>query len=76
MITSERQYRDTLAAIERFEDALAHVDEVTADLHPLARETMAGAYEGQLQLLRADVFEYEARSGQRRVAGVDGVSGS
>jgi hypothetical protein len=47
MITSDRQYRATLEAIERFEAALA-------------RETMAEAYEGQLQLLRAQVSAYEA----------------
>ncbi|HEY7065423.1 MAG TPA: hypothetical protein VII06_28355 [Chloroflexota bacterium] len=43
-----------------FEHDLAHVDEITADQHPLARETMAEAFEGQLGLLRAEVAEYEA----------------
>ena len=74
MITSDRQYRDTLAAIERFEDALAHVDEVTADLDPLARECFVDAYAGQIAELRALADAYEARlSAAPPASGRDGA---
>lgn len=63
MIANEAEYRRTLEAIRRFEAGLAGMDDLTADLDPLARECFAGAYESELMLLRADVAEYEARGG-------------
>lgn len=76
MITDEAQYQRTLEAIRRFEDGLAHLDDATADLHPLARECFGGAYESELALLRAAVAEYDARNGRRPVRGADGVTDS
>ena len=64
MITSETHYQGTLAAIQRFEQDLARVDEITAGLHPLARQCFASAIECQLDELRAEAAEYEARQAQ------------
>lgn len=65
MIANEREYKITRAAAKRFEDALAKVDERSADQHPLARKAMRESIESELEILREELAQYEAlRSGR------------
>lgn len=67
MIANERQYGITKTAIERFEKALAQVDERAAERHPRLQQAMRAGMESQLEELRAQVAEYEAlRDGRVR----------
>lgn len=60
MITNERQYRITKSEIERFEQALAKVDEQNENQHPKMRKAMRASIESQLRELREELAEYEA----------------
>lgn len=74
MITNEVQRRVTQTAIREFEDALTHVDEQNAELHPRLRRAMREAIESQLGDLRQELAEYEAlRAGQVRVLELDSL---
>lgn len=68
MITNERQLAITREEAAKFEEALAHVDEQTADLHPLLQKAMRESLESELDILRSDIAEFEGlRAGHRRV---------
>src|SRR6266545_1544453 len=60
MITNEREYRITRAAVRRFEQALAHVEDRAAERHPLAQKAMREQIESQLEELREQLAEYDA----------------
>jgi ribosome-binding protein aMBF1 (putative translation factor) len=65
VIANEVQRRVTQTAIREFEEALAHVDEQNADLHPRLRQGMREGMESQLADLREELAEYDAlRAGQ------------
>jgi hypothetical protein len=71
MIKSERQYRITTAQAEKFEQALAHLEQhskESASVGPRLRLAMNDGMASQLADLREDMEEYEAlKSGRRRV---------
>ena len=74
MITTERQYRITKAAAERFELALAH-EEQGAHLDPRLRQAMREGIESELEILREQLAEYEAlRSGRIAVLELDSLT--
>lgn len=60
MISNERQYRITKVQAERFELALAGVEEQGVHLHPRIRQAMNEGLESQLEELREQLAEYEA----------------
>ena len=67
MIANDVERRVTRKAIREFEEALAHVDEQNAELHPRLRQGMREGLESQLADLRQELADYEAlRSGQVR----------
>lgn len=75
MITNERQYRITKAAVERFEDALAHGHEQGVHLHPRLQQAMQESLESQIAELREELAEYEAlRSGRVTVLELDSLA--
>ena len=55
------QYRVTQNAIKRFEEALCRADDQGPDLHPLLQQAMREGIESELEILRAQVAEYEAQ---------------
>ncbi len=74
MITNERQYRITKAAVEDFEAALARLETVEADRPLEMRQVMREAIESQLEELHEQVAEYEAlRSGKVHVLELDSL---
>ena len=74
MITTERQYRITKAAAERFAQALAH-EAQGAHLDPRLRQAMREGIESELQILREQLAEYEAlRSGRIAVLELDSLT--
>ena len=74
MITTERQYRITKAAAERFAQALAH-EEQGAHLDPRLRHAMREGIESELEILREQLAEYEAlRSGRIAVLELDSLT--
>ena len=62
MISNERQYRITRAAVREFEEALARLETVEGHRPPEMRQVMREAMESQLEELREQVAEYEALS--------------
>ncbi|MBV8218735.1 MAG: helix-turn-helix domain-containing protein [Solirubrobacterales bacterium] len=67
MITNERQYRISKAALERFEDGLAalKVSGPAPDVHPRIHEAMIEANESQRDELREELERYDdLRSGR------------
>jgi ribosome-binding protein aMBF1 (putative translation factor) len=65
MIINERQYRGTMAAIRRFEQALAQNAREGEQRNPRLYEIMKEDIGEEIETLRAQVTEYEAfRSGQ------------
>ena len=65
MIINERQYRGTIAAIRRFEQALAQNAREGKQRNPRLYEIMKEDIGEEIETLRAQVAEYEAfRSGQ------------
>lgn len=61
MITSETEYRVTQQAAERLEHALAADESAVAHLPEAARNLLRRSVAGQLQELRDQLAEYEAR---------------
>jgi transcriptional regulator with XRE-family HTH domain len=65
MIVNERQYRGTVAAIRRFEQALAQNTREGQQRIPRLYEIMKEDIEEEIEILRAQAGEYEAfRAGQ------------
>ena len=67
MITNERQYRITKAALKRFEDGLAALQAAGPgpDVHPRIHEAMIEANESQRDELREELERYDdLRSGR------------
>lgn len=65
MIANEREYRITRAASRRFEEALAHVEDRSAERNPLLQKAMRESIESELELLSQQLAEYGAlRSGR------------
>lgn len=65
MITNQRRYRITQAEAEKFEQALAEVDEKSAHLSSRLRQAMREGLESQLNELREELAAYETlRSGR------------
>jgi transcriptional regulator with XRE-family HTH domain len=63
MIKNDRQYRITKAQAEKFEHALAQLQDsssVDVDIHPLIRKAQADAARSQLEELRSELAEYES----------------
>ena len=60
MITNERQYRITQGWVKRFAEALEHVDEENAHLHPLLRKAMRDSLQSELDNLQEQLVEYDA----------------
>jgi ribosome-binding protein aMBF1 (putative translation factor) len=74
VITNERQYRITKTEAERFEHALAHVEEQCAHLHPRLRRLMREGMESQLAELWEQLAEYDAlRNGSVAVLRLDSL---
>jgi ribosome-binding protein aMBF1 (putative translation factor) len=68
MIVNEREYQVTKAALRRFEEALAHVDDRAPERHPRLQRALRESMESQIEDLRAQVSEYEAiRDGKVRI---------
>jgi ribosome-binding protein aMBF1 (putative translation factor) len=63
MIGNEREYRITIAAIGRFEEALDRLEEGSAERHPLLQQALRESMEGEVQTLREQVAEYDALRG-------------
>ncbi len=59
MIQNERQYRVTKTNLERFKTALERAETVP-DLHPVQRKAQLGAIRSEIDVMRADLGEYEA----------------
>lgn len=75
MIGNDREYRVTNAAIKRFEDALAQLEERSAERHPLLQQALRESIEGELHTLREQVAEYDVlRSGQIAVLEADSLA--
>ena len=75
MITNEREYCSTKAAIKRLEEGLAAADEHRAEQHLLAQRLVREGIEGQLETLREQVAEYEAlRDGRIAVLEADSLA--
>ncbi len=68
MIASEREYRITSDEAKRFEEALAQIDGQVAELHPLLQRALRESLESELQVLRAQLAEFDARRRRRRRA--------
>jgi hypothetical protein len=76
MITNAREYRITRAAARRFEDALAEVEQRSADRNPLLQKAMRESIESELGVLREQLAEYEAlQDGQVQILEVDSLAG-
>jgi ribosome-binding protein aMBF1 (putative translation factor) len=63
MIKNERQYRITKAQAQKFEQALAELENCTEDKkqeNPILFETQMSALESQLEDLREELQEYES----------------
>lgn len=74
MISNEREYRITRAAVERFEDALGHEHEAD-HLDSRLRQAMRQGIESQLEDLREQLAEYEMlRSGKVSVLELDSLA--
>jgi hypothetical protein len=63
VIANQQQYQVTLAAIARFEAALAHADTANAHLPEAIQRTMKASVTDQLEELRREAAEYEAAHG-------------
>jgi hypothetical protein len=61
VIANADEYRITKEEAQRFEEALAAVEMENQDLAPRLRQAMREGLESQLQDLRAELAEYEAR---------------
>jgi len=59
MIQNERQYRVIKTNLERFKTALDRAETVT-DLHPVQRRAQLGAIRSKIEVMSADLSEYEA----------------
>lgn len=74
MISNEREYRITKAAVEDFERSLVGIEERNDDLHPLLRKAMREGTESQLEELREQLAEYDAlRRGHIAVLELDSL---
>jgi hypothetical protein len=62
IIANGTERQATLAAVLRFEQALAHMDVSGAEADPFLREVMRDQIAGELDALRAQLAEYEART--------------
>lgn len=60
MIENELQYRITKSEADKFAEALEHVDEENANLHPRLRQAMRESLDSQLQDLQRELAEYDA----------------
>lgn len=59
MIQNERQYRVTKTNLERFKTVLERAETVP-DLHPVQRRAQVGAIRSEIEVMSADLGEYEA----------------
>ncbi|MGI8554310.1 MAG: helix-turn-helix domain-containing protein [Dehalococcoidia bacterium] len=60
MIANELEYRTTKAALRRFEEGLAHVQDGQAERHPLAQKALRESIESEIQVLEQQLRDYEA----------------
>lgn len=60
MITNEQQYRITKEWAEKFAEAAAQTEEMSAHLHPTLRRAVREGYESQAEELRDQLAEYDA----------------
>lgn len=65
MIATEREYEVTKEEAERFERALAEAETQPSDRTPEMQELLKRALLSQLQDLRDEMAEYEARTERR-----------
>jgi ribosome-binding protein aMBF1 (putative translation factor) len=73
MIQNERQYRITKANLEKFQAALETL-EATRNLHPVARRAQQGAITSEIEVMRAELREFESlQDGQAFPLDVDAV---
>ena len=78
MIENDLQYDLTRAAIERFERALTALGRRSAaddDIHPLLRKAQQDSIVSELEILQAQIHEYELRRSSAGVAGQPGRQG-
>lgn len=73
MIKNERQYRITKAQVDRFSDAIKHVEESSdSGLDPILKRAQVAALQSQLKDLQDEVFAYEAlQAGSAQVVEVE-----
>ena len=71
MIANDAEYRATQAAAQRFELALAHINDHAAERHPLIQDAMREQIEGELESLREQLAEYEVRCAASGAAGTE-----
>ena len=75
-ITNERQYRVTLGAIHRFEDALGSVDAENQDLDVILASAIREGIQGEIVTLKQQIADYQARkrrSGPFRIVSLDDI---
>ena len=60
MITNEKQYRSARAAIDRFNEEIAHLKAADDGVHPALRRAQIAGTESQVAELAAKVGEFEA----------------
>ncbi len=69
MIANEREYHITSGEAKRFEEALAQIDDHVTELHPLLQRAMRESLASELQILREQLAEFEARRHRQRGTG-------
>jgi hypothetical protein len=72
VIENELQYDLTRAAAERFERALAELGRRSSsedEIHPLLRKAQEDSIHSELEVLQAQLREYESRRSSARATG-------
>src|SRR5437016_3013306 len=65
MITNERQYRITRAALREFKEALSKIRKETTEQDPILRQAQIESVESEIEILHQQIEQYETiRSGR------------
>ena len=75
MITNAREYRITRAAVKRFELALADVERLNTDRHPLLQQALRESMASELGMLREQLTSTNLQDGQVRILEADSLAG-
>ncbi len=61
MIANPVEYRITKAALERFELGLAHIEDGSAERHPIAQKALRESIESEIEILRRQLRDFEIK---------------